>query len=381
MIKYINQLLAKIFEWRVLRIYRKKLRVKKNRYSDLFVPRDCGVEAEYLQFWSGLKYAARRDDYRYYANISGIDDPTYMPKDLFYVVVERCLNDINYADLYADKNMYDRIYGPEYFPETVVRFIKSRFYTKDYQPISVEIAEELLHRLESGLVVKRTLGSCGGKSVRLYRKDEGGRHVDDMGNILSLGEFVNCFEGGHFVFQRRLEQSEFTKQFNRSSVNTFRVMTLRLPENESEIVVLKSILRMGVGDVIVDNEASGGISVGVLSDGTFSSYATDGNGQKVAFHPVTKIRFEGQKCLYIDDIYKLVIHLAKMVPHLRLLSWDVALDENNKPFCIEVNTSSVSIGFLQTFNGSLFGEYSKLVRDYCRSHRHNDQFKYLRTFY
>ena len=42
--------------------------------------------------------------------------------------------------------------------------------------------------------------------------------------------------------------------------------------------------------------------------------------------------------------------------HFRLISWDVAIDENAEPVLIEANLQMGDIDILQPVNGPLFGE-------------------------
>lgn len=44
-----------------------------------------------------------------------------------------------------------------------------------------------------------------------------------------------------------------------------------------------------------------------------------------------------------------------MVPQFRLLSWDIAVDEDNSPILIEVNMYSGELDFHQLNNGPVFG--------------------------
>jgi D-alanine-D-alanine ligase-like ATP-grasp enzyme len=48
-----------------------------------------------------------------------------------------------------------------------------------------------------------------------------------------------------------------------------------------------------------------------------------------------------------------------MLPQLKMLSWDMAYDENGNIVIIEVNTTAQSVWFPQMVTGkSIFGEYT-----------------------
>ena len=75
--------------------------------------------------------------------------------------------------------------------------------------------------------------------------------------------------------------------------------------------------------------------------------------------------------LYLKDIRyrgfekakELVKKAHPMVPHFKLVSWDIAIDEDEKPILIEANLAKGSSEFHQLNNGPLFGEDTKKILD------------------
>lgn len=65
---------------------------------------------------------------------------------------------------------------------------------------------------------------------------------------------------------------------------------------------------------------------------------------------------------------ELVKSLHPQIPHFRLVSWDVAINEDGKPILIEVNLKYGELDFHQLNNGSLFGEDAAGILDevFCR---------------
>jgi hypothetical protein len=52
-----------------------------------------------------------------------------------------------------------------------------------------------------------------------------------------------------------------------------------------------------------------------------------------------------------------------MVPHFRLVTWDIAVDESGEAVLIESNFAKGGIEFPQLTNGPLFGEDTKKIMD------------------
>ena len=65
--------------------------------------------------------------------------------------------------------------------------------------------------------------------------------------------------------------------------------------------------------------------------------------------------------------YKEACELVKrahpMVSHFKLVSWDIAIDENGSPIMIEANLAKGSSEVHQLNNGPLFGDDTKKILD------------------
>ncbi len=57
----------------------------------------------------------------------------------------------------------------------------------------------------------------------------------------------------------------------------------------------------------------------------------------------------------------MVKHCHERMGHFRLISWDVAIGENNEPILIEANLRNGECDFHQLNNGPLFGELTDRV--------------------
>jgi hypothetical protein len=356
--------------------YYKKLRQFRRAVPDLFRPCDPEIERLHHVLWKPLWPKASSDWFRFFSNVSGVHDPRYISEVVFYTLVERILNDINFAWVFADKNFYDARLGGENFPSTVLRCVGGDFLDVDYHVCTRVQAGDLVAARKKDIVVKPSIDSGRGKNVAIYPWD-GQRHVNGQ-TVLDLDR-ARAELGGNFVVQERIQTHAFCSQFNPASVNTFRVMTLRLPQTE-EIIPLKAILKMGVGQTHIDNENAGGINIGVMTDGRLNEYACKKFGRRMDKHPFTEIPFARQPVPKFHDLVGLATRLAARVPALRLLSFDMAILPDGSPKCMEINTVGQGLTFLQTFGGGLFGEHTDSVIDYCAANRKKDRFRVFRLF-
>ena len=130
--------------------------------------------------------------------------------------------------------------------------------------------------------------------------------------------------------------------------------------------------------MIVDNQAQGGLACGVRPDGTLHRHATSKDGRRFTEHPDSGVAFEGEPIPEFARVIEVVSKVAGGIPPLRLLSFDVAIDDRGAVRIVEINTRNMEINFLQTYGGPLFGEYSDEVVEWCAEHPERDSFQVVR---
>jgi hypothetical protein len=341
--------------------FRKKIRTIKKKAARRFVPIDSGIERKHKEYWKQLMRAVDPLWLRFYTNMSGIPDIHYVPEDIFYAVIERRLNDINYSWLYADKNFYDVRFGDTVFPKTLLKNMSGTFVDAENRAITKAQGLDILKDNTQDFVIKPSLNS--GRGRRVERIDV--ETTNDYDALLaSYGE--------SYIIQEVLTQAPFFRQFSKRSVNTLRVFLYRSVVSE-RIYPVKCVLRMGRGDRFVDN---GGVSCGVNEKGKLNSYGCTLYGDKYESHPDTDVIFDGQEVPCFDKIIREISELAQKIPTQRLLSFDVVLDVSGSVRVVEINTCGVEINFLQFFGGGLFGRNTDEIVDYCATAR--DKFDYFR---
>lgn len=359
----LNGLIHPFMVRRVMRAYHKKSRFVEKKHPELFLPVDSALSAKHRQLWSRIGLQSGDRWLRLHVNLTGIKDYTFCPEDIFFSRVERIFNDCNQAG-YGPEEKNDLIYylPAGYEPEVVLRYVRGNFFAVDGSWLSDARARELLN----GEFVGKPCRSSGGTGVEL-RSD-------------FTPEWIRVHGGESYVVQKKIEQCGFTAQFNTSSVNTVRMMTMRCPWN-GEIVVCRSMLRIGVSDAVIDNMMKGGLCVCVGDKGQLGKYAYDYDGQRFERHPVSGLTFWGM----VHPGYEKMVAAAKEV-HSRimafnLLSFDLVQRKDGSICIVEINSTSQGITQLQYDFGGLFGEHTEKVVEWCAAHQENDAFQHIRTFY
>jgi hypothetical protein len=120
------------------------------------------------------------------------------------------------------------------------------------------------------------------------------------------------------------------------AVNTIRMVSIL---NGDQVTIVAACLRLGTEGNVVDNFHHGGISVCI--DPRTGLMATDGfdkQGNVYVRTPGTDAPLKGQPVPLWDEALAMVRRAARMVPTLRYVGWDVAINQDDQPLLIEGNS-------------------------------------------
>ena len=126
-----------------------------------------------------------------------------------------------------------------------------------------------------------------------------------------------------FVAEELIIQAKELSAVHASSVNTMRVITIRM---DDRVEVLPCVWRVGRGGRCVDNGGSGGIFC-ILDDNGVIFSTADEHGNSYDVHPDTKHPLVGFKVPRHEEARELAKELAMVVPSNRWCGWDLALTE------------------------------------------------------
>lgn len=178
---------------------------------------------------------------------------------------------------------------------------------------------ELFTRKHDKFIVKPYKGSEG-LGIRLLH-NEPGMYKKLKGEDLIIEEYI--YQHPDMIF-------------GNNSVNTIRLYTICNPTNRT-VTILKSVIRVGVGDSIVDNSHAGGCAYEVdKATGFVISSSYEANGDTNYIHPHTDICMLGRKIPFWENVLILCRNAALLIPQCRFIGWDVAITKDG-PLLIEGN--------------------------------------------
>lgn len=167
--------------------------------------------------------------------------------------------------------------------------------------------------------------SCSGKGI--YKTID----IDTNTDLIDLHKFMI---NNDLLCEDVIIQNEDMNKLNKSSINTIRITTVL---KDDVVYSMYAILRIGVGDSLVDNVGSGGIYTllnekGIIdnpcwSDKTISTYT---------IHPSNGYNLVGFKVPFFEEAINLCKKAALVEPHIRYVGWDVAITTNG-PILVEGN--------------------------------------------
>lgn len=112
--------------------------------------------------------------------------------------------------------------------------------------------------------------------------------------------------------------------FSNVSVNTIRVNSLL--DKEGNVHLFKAVLRVGIGDSVVDNYNAGGVEYPIdIETGIISSLGFHDNKLQCIYHPLSDKVMPGFNIPYWDKVVFCITEASKQLPLCRFVGWDIAI--------------------------------------------------------
>lgn len=292
--------------------------------------------------------------HRLYTSYTGKFDEKYFPEILFSSKLEEKLNPYDVAlplgnkafnpqILFRDIPDTLKIRTPEYLCVSCYGVIWNRNdELVDFEWIIANIGVE-------EHVIKPTIDTMGAKGVQVIKIEDG----IDVRSKKRLADILKSY-GGNFVIQERVKNHTSIAHVYPNSVNSLRVITY-ICDNQIHIAPLS--MRFGINGRVVDNA---GIFIGVDKEGYLCETGFSKKGLiRYSTHPDTGVVFKGYKVAGVPQMIDAAHKMHARLPQLKMISWDLAYDDNENVVIIEVNTTGQSVWFPQMVNGEgLFGDHT-----------------------
>lgn len=292
------------------------------------------LKGNYKRFYDNLKEIGSKNKKRPF--LMFLDATTCAV--LFGSGLSDYLNYKFYERTWKEKSKYVTIkYGSKFYQKYSPReyannlSIKTNFhkeyskYTKrDYfaYEFGFEKLKEFLEKHDTFII--KPVDGLGGSGVMKMQKTD----------IQSIEKFYEDLKLNNTFLEEFVVQDDQWGKISPNSVNTIRAMT-RIIDGKPELFYAAA--RIGSGKSVVDNFHQGGVGVSIdMENGNLRGAAISKDLKVLEEHAVTKVKFDGFKIPYWDEIKNMVLEVASINKNLKVVGWDVAIS-NKGPLLIEAN--------------------------------------------
>ncbi|MBR1763655.1 MAG: hypothetical protein IJ731_09895 [Eubacterium sp.] len=307
------------------------------------------------EFWDKYSFAYPDIDFKSFKafkNRRGKVEVRHLPSVVRTMYLQEKFAPWDFRMALQVKAMLPLLFSNAKQPRTVLRQMNGFYTDSDFNLISRQEATQLLAKesAQHRMIVKpRTKG--GGRGIFFIEKGASYEKVE---------EAIDYLGPVGFVIQETLEQSEFMKKFNPSSVNTLRITSFLWKD---EVHILASLIRVGKKGNEVDNYSQGGSLIGLdAKTGKCCRWAFTHEHERITVLPSG---LDLNQDLYVPNYEKAVSMVKEMhsrIPYIRMVSWDIAIDCENEPVFIENNFAGM-IQIHECVTGPLFGDLTEEVLD------------------
>lgn len=249
-------------------------------------------------------YGFRADEYFMY----GLKEKTpsqrkeYMSDRDMHAFIIYKMNDVVDKDILRNKiKMYDMF--KEFYKRDAIG-VSGR---KDYEKVKSFIKDHPV------FVEKAARENCG-RGVRLIDTTKDGFSLESYIEMLLQGD-------AEYLLEEKINQSEKMSQLNASSVNSVRMITFYDGKNVSLFV---PHFRVGRNGSFIDNGAAGGLLCYVDEKTGVCQMAVDEFGHRFEVHPDSGTMLTGFQVPEWDQLLELTEKLARKLPTVRFVGWDLA---------------------------------------------------------
>ncbi len=302
--------------------------IRKYRGPEVFEDRRYLRSLRRDMIWSLFRYGSYYSEY-FLFGYEGRKDPDYRSSFItegirlsFYPRMNQRKN----TDLLENKyRTYKKF--QDMFKREVIRIKKGEKPT----PENLKNLEEFAARHENYVV--KPVYAAFGTSVR----------IENIAMYDSVEDAHAHYRENGVVIEELIEQGEAMARIHAGSVNTLRIPTVIIQNDEGkpEVRLFHPSLRTGRDGSFVDNFSAGGISA--LIDPKTGMIYTDGadkKGNSYLCHPDSGVSFRGFQIPEWEEALAMVKEAAFMIPDNHYCGWDLAYSKDRGWCMVEANCTA-----------------------------------------
>lgn len=328
-------------------------------YSDR---RKSRTKIWFEQLWNIIRYGDVNDFYYLYGfDIKGLRNETeYVDYAKFRARREELMHRVNNPQvaMLRDKFFFSIISEALGFrsPRTIAIIAKDSVYLFG-ERVSISLEEFVAnHNIDS--YTKLVDGECANGVFQMQIID-GTILVDGVDT--SIDALRKKITGGKFLVQERIYQHEKMNAIFPKATNSVRITSL-YDKKTDNVIILPSFLKIGLGEMTVDNWAIGGLIVGLdVETGKLREWAyyKPGYGKKVQSHPDTGVVFKDFEIPYFEETKEMIRNIHMQLKEVHSIGWDITITPEGP--CIIEGNDNWEISALQVTNHGMRKEFEQYM--------------------
>lgn len=268
-------------------------------------------------FWERMRYGTEIQDYFQYEffNLKKRERRKYMTFSKLRYIMKIC-NDPAKRDVFDDKVLFNEAF--------------SDYLNRDWLDVTTSSLEEFRNFVDiHPTFFAKARSGMFGKNAGRY---DAGTHKDSD----DTAKLYHRLKENGCIIEDIILQHPSLEKFNPSSVNTLRVVSLLCADGTPKIMA--GVLRIGRAGKTADNFHHNGIAATIDVDtGIVNSPGIDREFKRYIVHPDSGERIIGFEIPYWDKVVDIVSRAAMVVPSVKYVGWDIAIDADGNTQIIEGN--------------------------------------------
>lgn len=184
--------------------------------------------------------------------------------------------------------------------------------------------------------IKKHEGFFAKAKSGMFGKNAGKYNRDSYNTDNASLKLYKQLKANGCIIEQLIEQHPSLEKMNKSSVNTLRIVTLICSDGNPRIMA--GVLRVGRKGKSADNFHHFGLAATIdVNTGIVESSAIDRNFKRYILHPDSNEKIIGFQIPSWEKVADLVVSAARVVPEVRYVGWDVAIDYRGNVQLIEGN--------------------------------------------
>lgn len=165
-----------------------------------------------------------------------------------------------------------------------------------------------------------------------------------------------------YILEEKIEQYGEISDFHKWSINTIRIITV-FDTIHDRVHIVSANMRVGRNKDHRDNLHSGGIAVQIdIETGIVYSPGFDQNNKLYLVHPDSGKQFIGFKIPYWKECKEYITEVAKELPAVRYIGWDI-VSKGDGTFVLIEGNDNADHDIQQLNNRGMWEIYKQLLKD------------------